>query len=137
MANSNTAIVPDYLQSARQAYFTVMGKHGKDKPRLYNILSQVLKLSGRDLKLSGQGLISLKSWSLGEESNIMSSTLRSGVSPVESPQCFPEHSRSPSNGSTSDLITGRRSRHMRIFPPAASILERHRREMALVKVNLL
>jgi hypothetical protein len=56
MASSNTAIVPDYSQSARQVFFAVQEKDGQDKAPFYNLLSQVLGLPGKDLRLPGQDL---------------------------------------------------------------------------------
>jgi len=56
MASSNIAIIPDYSQPARQAYFTVQEKHAEAGPWFDNMLSQVLGLFGRDLKLSGRDL---------------------------------------------------------------------------------
>ena len=56
MASSNTAIIPDYSQPARQVYFAVQEKHAEAGPRFDNMLSQVLGLSGQDLNLSGRDL---------------------------------------------------------------------------------
>lgn len=55
MASSDTAIIPDYSQPARQVYFAVQAG-----PRFNEMLSQVLGLSRRDLELSGQDLIEYK-----------------------------------------------------------------------------
>jgi hypothetical protein len=56
MSSPDTTIVPDYSQSARDVYFAVCGKHPDGGWAFENMLSQVLGLSQRDIKLSGRDL---------------------------------------------------------------------------------
>ncbi len=56
MANSNTAIVPDYSQSVKEVYFAVQEKDMKEEAKFYNLLSQILGLPGNDLRLLGRNL---------------------------------------------------------------------------------
>ncbi|KAF2020197.1 HET-domain-containing protein [Aaosphaeria arxii CBS 175.79] len=56
MARKSTSIVPDYSMTPRDVYFAVCEKHPDAGWKFENLLSQVLGLSGRDIKLRGQTL---------------------------------------------------------------------------------
>ncbi|KAF2676978.1 HET-domain-containing protein [Lentithecium fluviatile CBS 122367] len=60
MASPDTTILPDYAQSARDVYFAVCEKHPEAGWAFENMLSQVLGLSERDIKLSGRDLVEYK-----------------------------------------------------------------------------
>jgi hypothetical protein len=56
MANSKTAITPNYSQSAFEVYCEVLGKYGDVKPQVRDMLSQLLGLSNRELNFFGRSL---------------------------------------------------------------------------------
>jgi hypothetical protein len=60
MSKSDTAVAPDYSQSAIDVYFAVRDKHPEAGWQFENMLSQVLGLSGHKVRLSGQDLIEYK-----------------------------------------------------------------------------
>lgn len=56
MASRKTAIVPDYALPPRDLYFAVRKRHLEEGDGFENMLSQVLGLSDREVKLTGRSL---------------------------------------------------------------------------------
>jgi hypothetical protein len=64
MADRESSIVPDYSLSARDVYFAVRKRLPDAKAQFFNLLSQLLGLSGRDLGFYDQDLLGFPQSSL-------------------------------------------------------------------------
>lgn len=56
MVSQSTAVVLDYSCTAKELYFAVQKQDIKYEPKFYNLLSQILGLPGKDLRLPNQEL---------------------------------------------------------------------------------